>query len=271
MVLKVSELTKRFGGSVAIDNVNIDFDRPRMVGIIGLSGAGKSTLLRMINRQTDASEGVIAFEGQDVANFCGAEAHRWQTLCAMICRQLNLVPRLDVASNVAFGAPNRFSTLRCFLNIFPHDDLRRAIDILDRLGNAEYAPKRTEALPEGLQRRVAIARALMQDPKVILADAPIASLDPTNAGIVMDTLRRIHDEDGRLVICSLRAVDIARKYCDRVIGLRDGRVVFDGVPEQLTVDVARDIYGDDERHLEAVKATGIGALEQAGLAEPVPA
>src|SRR5690606_22952079 len=130
-----------------------------------------------------------------------------------------------------------------------------AIDILDRLGIADHAPKRVEALSGGQQQRVAIARALMQDPRIILADEPIASLDPMNAQVVMDTLRRIHDEDGRMIVCNLHTLDTARRYCDRVIGMRDGRVVFDGSPQDLTTRAARDIYGAGEKFSEASTST----------------
>jgi phosphonate transport system ATP-binding protein len=145
-------------------------------------------------------------------------------------------------------------------NIWPEADIVRALSILDRLGIAEQAPKRAEALSGGQQQRVAIARALMQDPKIILADEPIASLDPMNAQIVMDTLRRIHDEDGRTVIANLHTLDTARRYCDRVIGMRDGRIVFDGTPGQLTTGAARDIYGADASFSEAATSTSIDAL-----------
>jgi phosphonate transport system ATP-binding protein len=155
------------------------------------------------------------------------------------------------------GVLNRRSTLATMFNLWSEADITRALSILDRLGIAEQAPKRAEALSGGQQQRVAIARALMQDPKVILADEPIASLDPMNAQIVMDTLRKIHDEDGRMVIANLHTLDTARRYCDRVIGMRDGRVVFDGTPDQLTTGVARDIYGADASFNEAATSTAI--------------
>jgi phosphonate transport system ATP-binding protein len=178
----------------------------------------------------------------------------------MIFQQFNLVPRLDVVSNVLHGTLNRRSTLATLFSLWPRADIHRAIDILERLGIAEQAAKRAEALSGGQQQRVAIARALMQDPKVILADEPIASLDPMNAQIVMDTLRRIHDEDGRTVIANLHTLDTARRYCDRVIGMRAGRIVFDGTPAQLTTGVARDIYGADASFSEQATSTAIDSL-----------
>ncbi|MCA8884529.1 MAG: phosphonate ABC transporter ATP-binding protein [Rhodobacteraceae bacterium] len=260
-MLHIEGLTKRFGKNAAVESVTLQFPKPAMIGVIGRSGAGKSTLLRMINRLTDASDGRILFDGRDVTALRGAEKRRWQSDCAMIFQQFNLVPRLDVVSNVLHGTLNRRSTLATLFNLYPTEDIHRAIDILDRLGIAEHAPKRAEALSGGQQQRVAIARALMQDPRIILADEPIASLDPMNAQVVMDALRRIHEEDGRMVIANLHTLDTARRYCDRVIGMYQGRVVFDGTPEQLTTGVARDIYGADASFSEAATSTSIETLD----------
>ena len=267
MLISVEGVTKKFGSNLAVDNACFAVARPAMIGIIGRSGAGKSTFLRMMNRLTDATAGRLLFEGRDVLALSGGEKRAWQSQCAMIFQQFNLVPRMDVVSNVLHGLLNRRSTLATVLNLWPRADIWRAIDILDRLGIAEQAPKRAEALSGGQQQRVAIARALMQDPKVILADEPIASLDPMNAQVVMDTLRRIHEEDGRTVIANLHTLDTARRYCDRVIGMRAGRIVFDGTPEQLTTAVAREIYGADARFSEAATSTSIETLEANRAAE----
>ena len=256
-MLELRSVTKSFGDKTAVDRVTFDVDKPMMIGIIGRSGAGKSTLLRMINRLSDASDGSIHFDGQEITALRGAPRRAWQSRCAMIFQQFNLVPRMDVVSNVLHGTLNRRSTVATMFNLYPTEDIHRAIEILDRLGIAEQAPKRAEALSGGQQQRVAIARALMQDPAIILADEPIASLDPMNAQIVMDALRRIHEEDGRMVIANLHTLDTARRYCDRVIGMRDGRVVFDGRPDQLTTGVARDIYGAGDAFTEAATSTAI--------------
>jgi phosphonate transport system ATP-binding protein len=256
-VLQVQNVTRIFGQKAAVDRISFTIDRPAFVGIIGRSGAGKSTFLRMMNRLTDASSGEILVDGRNVLALRGADARAWQSQCAMIFQQFNLVPRMDVASNVLHGILNRRSTIQTMFNLWPRADILRAIDILDRLGIAEQAPKRAEALSGGQQQRVAIARALMQDPKIILADEPIASLDPMNAQIVMDTLKRINVEDGRMVIANLHTLDTARRYCDRVIGMRDGRIVFDGTPDQLSTGVARDIYGADDSFNESATSTAI--------------
>ncbi|HHZ09445.1 MAG TPA: phosphonate ABC transporter ATP-binding protein [Rhizobiales bacterium] len=260
-MLEIRDVTRRFGRNTAVDGVSLRIPHGQMIGVIGRSGAGKSTLLRMIKRLLDPSQGSIVFEGIEVSALRGAALRNWQRDCAMIFQQFNLVPRLDVVSNVLHGTLNRRSTVATLLSLFPRADIHRAIDILDRLGIADHAPKRVEALSGGQQQRVAIARALMQDPKIILADEPIASLDPMNAQVVMDTLRRINDEDGRTVVCNLHTLDTARRYCDRVVGMRDGRVVFDGRPEELTTAAAREIYGAGDDFSEAATSTAIEALE----------
>ena len=266
-MLQIAALTKTFGEKTAVDAANISVDAPTMIGIIGRSGAGKSTLLRMLNRLADATEGSITFEGEDITALRGAARRDWQSRCAMIFQQFNLVPRMDVVSNVLHGTLNKRSTLATMFNLFPRSDIHRAIEILDRLGIAEQAAKRAEALSGGQQQRVAIARALMQDPKIILADEPIASLDPMNAQVVMQSLRRIHEEDGRMVIANLHTLDTARRYCDRVIGMRDGRIVFDGTPAQLTTGVARDIYGAGADFSEAATSTEIETLDRPEVRE----
>lgn len=260
-MLKFDRVTKNFGAKAAVDVASFIVDRPMMIGIIGRSGAGKSTLLRMLNRLTDASSGEITFDGLNVTALRGAAKRNWQSQCAMIFQQFNLVPRMDVVSNVLHGTLNRRSTLSTMFNLYPDEDIHRAIDILERLGIADHAPKRAEALSGGQQQRVAIARALMQDPRIILADEPIASLDPMNAQVVMQSLRDIHEQDGRTVIANLHTLDTARHYCDRVIGMRDGRIVFDGLPEELTTDTAREIYGADASFSEATTSTQIETTE----------
>src|SRR6056297_934115 len=270
-MLHITSLTKRYGDKSAVDNATFKVEKPAMIGIIGRSGAGKSTLLRMLNRLSDVTEGSITFDGAEITKLTASARRKWQSQCAMIFQQFNLVPRMDVVSNVLHGTLNRRSTLAKMFNLYPQSDIHKAIEILDRLGIAEQAPKRAEALSGGQQQRVAIARALMQDPRIILADEPIASLDPMNAQVVMQSLRRIHEEDGRMVIANLHTLDTARRYCDRVIGMLHGRVVFDGTPEQLTTGVARDIYGAGADFSEAATSTAIETLDEQATASAVPA
>ncbi len=260
-MLKISKLEKVFGEITAVTDVSIVVPKPTMIGIVGSSGAGKSTLLRMMNRLTDVTSGSIVFEGKEITKLTGRSKRHWQSRCAMIFQQYNLVPRMDVVSNVLHGTLNRRSTLTTLFNLYPQSDIHNAIEILDRLGIVEQSTKRAEALSGGQQQRVAIARALMQKPKIILADEPIASLDPLNAQIVMEALSRIQKEDNRLIICNLHTLDTARRYCDRIIGMRDGRIVFDGVADALTTDIAREIYGAKEKFSETTSSTEVAALE----------
>jgi phosphonate transport system ATP-binding protein len=268
-VIQFEQVTKTFGTRTAVDKVSFSIDKPQMIGVIGRSGAGKSTLLRMINRLTPATSGRILFKGEDILSLKGATMRRWQRDCAMVFQQFNLVPRLDVVTNVMLGRLNGHGTFKSLFNIFSSSDVNTALAALDRLGIVQEAQKRAEELSGGQQQRVAIARALMQNPHMVLADEPIASLDPMNAKIVMDALREIHERDNKIVLCNLHTLDTARAYCDRVIGMRDGMIVFDGVPEDLTTDVAREIYGADESFNEAATSTAIDAGGSARSEEQV--
>ena len=260
-MFEVKNLTKQFGALTAVNNISFSCQKSEMIGIIGKSGAGKSTLLRMINRLNDATSGNIIFHGNDILTYKGKKQRAWQAKCAMIFQQFNLVPRVDVVSNVLFGTLHRSSTLASIFNLFSKDDIEKAMSILDRLGVAENFSKRAEELSGGQQQRVAISRALMQDPEIILADEPIASLDPMNAQIVMDSLRQIHDEDGRMIICNLHTLDTARNYCDRIIGMRDGNIVFDGLAKDLNASAAREIYGASEGFSEKATSTSLESLD----------
>jgi phosphonate transport system ATP-binding protein len=242
-MLRISQVTRRFGAKTAVDNVNLEIPAGQMVGIIGRSGAGKSTLLRMINRLIDVSDGQIEFEGTAVSALRGQGLRDWQRDCAMIFQQFNLVPRLDVITNVMLGRLNRRNTILSLLQIFSEDEQLMALKALEKLDIAQTASQWAQTLSGGQQQRVAIARALMQEPKILLADEPIASLDPRNAKIVMDSLAAINEEQGITVITNLHTLDTARAYCERIIGMAQGRVVFDGTPDELTTDVARELYG----------------------------
>lgn len=175
----------------------------------------------------------------------------------MIFQQFNLVPRLDVVTNVLLGRLNGYSTMKSLFSLFGREMVEEALTALDRLGIAGQALQRAETLSGGQQQRVAIARALMQTPKMVLADEPIASLDPLSAEKVMTALREIRDRDQLTVICNLHTLDTARTYCDRVIGMLQGKIVFDGVPAKLTPKVVKDIYGADTELNESVTSTSM--------------
>ncbi|TWG91283.1 phosphonate transport system ATP-binding protein [Mesorhizobium sp. J18] len=261
-MLEIRKITRRFGSNIAVNGVDVEIGQGQMVGIIGRSGAGKSTLLRMINRLVEPSEGSIHFNQVEVSSLRGAALRRWQRDCAMIFQQFNLVPRLDVLTNVLLGRLNHRSTALNLLNIFTREERIRAIAALERLDIAHTALQRAGTLSGGQQQRVAIARALMQEPRIILADEPIASLDPLNAKVVMDSLRDINARDGITVITNLHTLDTARNYCQRIIGMAQGSVVFDGSPEELTTTAVRRIYGADaegEELSEAITSTSIAA------------
>ncbi len=239
----ISNVNKYFGNNHAVKNVSFKVNKPQMIGIIGRSGAGKSTLLRIINRLTDSTDGKIEVDGQNILELKSKEKRSWQRNCAMIFQQFNLVPRLDVLTNVILGRLNYQSSFRASLKMFSRDERADALILLNNLGMANTALQRAETLSGGQQQRVAICRALMQNPKMILADEPIASLDPMNARMVMESLRKIHDEKNLTVISNLHTLDTAKTYCDRIIGMKDGAVVFDDLPEKLSDKLAREIYG----------------------------
>jgi phosphonate transport system ATP-binding protein len=241
--MRISKVNKFFGNNHAVKNVSFEVNKPQMIGIIGRSGAGKSTLLRIINRLTDATDGEVEIDGQNILQLKSKEKRSWQRNCAMIFQQFNLVPRLDVLTNVILGRLNYQGSFRASLKMFSRDERADALILLNTLGMANTALQRAETLSGGQQQRVAICRALMQNPKMILADEPIASLDPMNARMVMESLRKIHDEKNLTVISNLHTLDTAKTYCDRIIGMKDGAIVYDDLPEKLSDKLAREIYG----------------------------
>ena len=267
-MLKLEHVTKKFGEYKAVNDVSIMVPTGQMLGIIGRSGAGKSTLLRSINRLHDITEGSIVFDNGETSieidKLKGRALLEWRAHCAMIFQQFNLVPRLNVITNVLLGRLNYNGTISSLFNRFSAHERTMAIRALDQLGVAEQCLQQTDTLSGGQQQRVAIAKALVQDPKIILADEPISSLDPRNAQIVMDALRTINKEQGITVIANLHTLDTAKMYCDRIIGMKEGSIVFDGKPKKLTEEMARGIYGigdntEDEEFSTAITSTAINA------------
>jgi phosphonate transport system ATP-binding protein len=271
-MLVVEDLTRRFGAKTAVAHAPFAIERGAFVGVIGRSGAGKSTLLRMINRLIDPSEGKIFFEGVEVTALKGRDLRLWRRRAAMIFQQFNLVGRLDVLSNVLMGRLATVPTWRASLGFWPADDRVIALSALEQFDIAALAAQRAEHLSGGQQQRVAIARALVQEPELILADEPVASLDPRNTRLVMDALLRINRHFGITVMCNLHSLDLARGYSDRLIGMAAGRIVFDGAPAALTDPLAREIYGleadevmDGKEHAHGVRdsAPALGAAAAA--------
>ena len=265
-VLELDHLSRRFGQTQAVANVSLRIGAGEMIGVIGRSGAGKSTLLRLINRLIEPSEGTIRMDGIDVTALRGKALREWRARTAMIFQQFNLVNRLDVLTNVLTGRLHELSVPRMLLKWFTEAERTGAIQALDRMGLLDFALNRADALSGGQQQRVAIARALMQKPAIMLADEPIASLDPMNAKIVMDALADINRNDGITVLCNLHTLDTARAYCRRIVGMAAGRIVFDGAPEALTEPVLAEIYGEhavDER----ITSTGLPVAALAAMVQ----
>ncbi|MGF1649929.1 MAG: phosphonate ABC transporter ATP-binding protein [Hyphomicrobiaceae bacterium] len=260
-MLVLEQATRRFGNFKAVDSVELAIPEGSFVGVIGRSGAGKSTLLRMINRLIDPSEGAIRYGAVDVGRIKGRELRAWRRDCAMIFQQFNLVGRVDVLTNVLMGRLGHMPTWRALPKFWSAHDKAIALAALDQFDIVSLAAQRADQLSGGQQQRVAICRALVQEPKILLADEPIASLDPRNTKIVMDALLRINKHFGITVVTNLHSLDTARNYCDRLVGMAQGRVVFDGLPSALTDDVARELYG-----LEAGEV-----MDTAGTAMPDPA
>ena len=241
--LRLQALSKRYGGTTAVDAVSLAIAPGEFVAVIGRSGAGKSTLLRMINRLVDPSDGRLLAGDVDVTALHGRALNAWRARAAMVFQQFNLVGRLDVLHNVMLGRLNRVSPLRGLLGLWTDDDRTVALSALEQFDIAELAAQRADSLSGGQQQRVALARALAQEPDLVLADEPIASLDPRNTRIVMDALARLNREFGITVICNLHSVDLARQYGSRLVGMAVGRVVFDGPPAALTDAMTHELYG----------------------------
>lgn len=257
-MLEIEGLSRSFGTKQAVDNVSLRIPDGQMVGIIGRSGAGKSTLLRLINRLAEPSAGSIRFHGQEVSKLTGQRLRDWRMGCAMIFQQFNLVQRLDVLTNVLIGRLNHrrgfLAHLASLFAQFTPAERAMALATLDRFDLLATAMQRADTLSGGQQQRVAICRALLQQPRILLADEPIASLDPQNARVVMDALRQVNIQDGLTVLVNLHHLDTARAYCDRIIAMQSGRVMFDGVPAELTAERVAEIYGVSEAEFHGPEA-----------------
>jgi phosphonate transport system ATP-binding protein len=275
-MLVIEDLTRQYGARRAVDGVSLQIEPGSFVGVIGRSGAGKSTLLRLINRLADPSSGRILHDGRDVTTLRGRGLREWRTRCAMIFQQFNLVGRLDVMTNVLMGRLSHVPTHRALLRLWSEEDRAMALAALESFDMGEFAGQRADGLSGGQQQRVAIARALVQEPEILLADEPVASLDPRNTRLVMDALADVNRRYGITVLCNLHSLDLARAYCDRLVGLAAGRVVFQGGPFDLTEEVARRLYGleagevlDDSAQREAEQRAAMPGLPGAVPARPV--
>jgi phosphonate transport system ATP-binding protein len=239
-------------GLKALKGVSLSIPRGQFVVVVGLSGAGKSTLIRTVNNLVVPSAGTVTVDGNDVTHARGGALKSIRSDIGMIFQTFNLVKRSSVVRNVLAGRLGDVSAWRGVLGAFPREDLALAHDCLRRVGIPEKAFVRADALSGGQQQRVGIARALAQKPSVMLADEPVASLDPPTSHAVMTDLKRIAREDGITTIVNLHFIDMAREYADRIVGMRDGLVVFDGTPSESSDAVFEEIYGrpiDKERDI----------------------
>jgi len=253
-MIQIKQLSKTFKGTKGLDNVTATIETGEMVALIGSSGSGKSTLMRHISGLMCGDEGdggsievlnhIIQRNGRLSRN-----ARKVRTEIGVIFQQFNLVERLSVMTNVLMGSLGRVPTWRSVSNLFPPMERRLALESLARVGMADKAWQRASTLSGGQQQRVAIARALTQRASIVLADEPIASLDPESSRVVMDILAQIHSQEKMTVIVSLHQVEYAIRYCPRTIALRHGKIVYDGPSHTLTPSFLKEIYGAETEEL----------------------
>jgi phosphonate transport system ATP-binding protein len=250
-MLIIENLTKVYeNGFKALDNLSLEIPDGQFVAIIGLSGSGKSTLLRCINRLIDPTSGRILWNGIDITAATDDELRQIRRRIGMIFQQFNLVKRSSVMTNVLSGRLGYLNPVYSLFNYFPQQERVRALAALQRVGISEKAYNRASALSGGQQQRVGIARALMQEPEMMLADEPVASLDPATSHSVLKYLEVLNKEDGLTILCSLHFLSLARAYAHRVIALKDGKLAFDGLPRDIDDARFREIYGEEAIEVE---------------------
>jgi phosphonate transport system ATP-binding protein len=245
-MLKIKNLTKIYDGAVlALDDVSFEVPKGQFLAVIGLSGSGKSTLLRCINRLIEPTAGQILWNDIDITAASQDELRRIRRKIGMVFQHFNLVYRSNVITNVLAGRLGYVNPAWSIINRFPKKDINKAIQQLGRVGIPDKAYNRADELSGGQQQRVGIARAMMQDPEMILADEPVASLDPVLAHSIMQYLDQINKEDGVTVICSLHFLDLVHRYADRAIALNEGKMVYDGLPQEIDDNRFKEIYGQE--------------------------
>ncbi len=245
-MLEVRNLTKIYeGGVLALDNVSFTVEQGEFLAVIGLSGSGKSTLLRCINRLVEPTEGQIIWNGVDITEASQDELLHIRRKIGMVFQHFNLVTRSKVLINVLAGRLGYANSAMSLIHRFPKRDIDMAFKQMERVGITDQAHKRADELSGGQQQRVGIARAMVQEPEMILADEPVASLDPVLAHSIMQHLEQINKEDGATVLCSLHFLDLVHEYADRAIALNDGILMFDGTPEAIDDEKFKEIYGKE--------------------------
>jgi phosphonate transport system ATP-binding protein len=245
-MLTLKGLSKSYvTGTPVLRDVSLEVAASGITAIIGASGTGKSTLIRCVNRLVEPTSGEILFEGADLARLSGAALRRARRHIGMVFQEYNLVERLTVMENLLSGRLGYVSAWRAWRRKFPPEDIRRAYELLDVVGLAGFAHQRADALSGGQRQRVGIARAVMQEPKLLLADEPTSSLDPKTSVEIMDLLVDIARSRGIPVLVNMHDVELARRFADRIIGMREGSVVFDGPPGELSDAMLTTIYGGE--------------------------
>lgn len=256
-MLRIENLTKVYpNGTQALKDVSFDVAEGEFMVVIGLSGSGKSTLLRCINRLIEPTSGRILWDDVDITAAPPHQMREIRRQIGMVFQQFNLVKRSKVITNVLSGRLGYVNGWTSLLGLWSHEDHDRAIRALDRVGIADKANNRADALSGGQQQRVGIARALMQEPRLILADEPVASLDPVLAHSILQYLEALNRTDGVTVICSLHFLDLVHRYATRVIALKDGIKVFEGLPNEIDRARFKEIYGEEA---EEVRAASVDA------------
>jgi phosphonate transport system ATP-binding protein len=263
-VLKITDLTKRYGnGELVLKGLNFEIEGPGLTAIIGSSGAGKSTLLRCINRLVEPTSGRIVVDGVDVTTLRGRRLRHSRRAIGMIFQGFNLIDRLSVMENVLSGRLGYVSFAQALTRRYPQDDVDRAFSLLERVGLQDYVNKRADTLSGGQRQRVGVVRALMQEPKILLADEPTASLDPKTSQQIMSLTRELSDELSLPVLVNIHNVHQAKEFSDRVVGLRYGTIIFDGTAVELDDDALDRIYegtaGRGEHGEEPVDDMALGA------------
>jgi phosphonate transport system ATP-binding protein len=245
-MLKIRNLTKVYdGGVLALDDVSFDVPDGQFLAVIGLSGSGKSTLLRCINRLIEPTAGHIYWNDIDITMAPDDELRTIRRKFGMVFQHFNLVHRSSVLTNVLAGRLGYVNPAMSIINLFPKSDIDNAFKQMERVGIAEKAQNRADELSGGQQQRVGIARAMMQEPEIILADEPVASLDPVLAHSIMQYLEKINQEDNVTILCSLHFLDLVHRYADRVVALNEGKLMFEGTPEEIDDEKFKEIYGKD--------------------------
>lgn len=243
-MLAISDLVVRYpkANENAIDHLSLTLKKGEFVCVLGKSGAGKSTFIRAINRLQPSSSGRISWDGVELTNLPEAKMRLVRAEMMMIFQHFNLIPRMTVFQNTLTGAFGKRSPFKNLLGVFSEKEKERGLDALRQVGLERHAHKRVEALSGGQKQRVGIARALLQDPKLILGDEPVASLDPSTSRRIFETLKNIHEERELLSIINVHDVNLAKEYATRIIAFRDGKLIFNGKPEEVDDRIFADIY-----------------------------